>query len=207
MYKKYTKHVMDFIFAVAGLIFLMIILSLIAIVIKVDSRGPILFKQIRVGQNREHFYIYKFRTMYVDTPKDTPTHLLVNPDSFITRAGKLLRKTSLDELPQLINILKGEMSFIGPRPALWNQYDLIEEREKYQANAVRPGITGLAQVNGRDVLSIEQKAFMDGEYASHITLKSDVKCFLKTVIFVAQRKGIVEGDSDTDPSRHTLTIK
>lgn len=161
--------------------------------IKIDSKGPVIFKQKRVGKNKTHFYIYKFRTMKVDTPKETPTHLLSNPDFFITRVGKFLRKTSLDELPQLFNILKGDMAVIGPRPALWNQYDLIEERDKYHANDIRPGLTGLAQISGRDELEIEYKARLDGQYTSNITPLMDLKCFFGTIISVFKSDGVVEG--------------
>ncbi|WP_461203129.1 sugar transferase [Enterococcus sp. N342-3-1-2] len=169
------------------------VLIVICIAIKLDSKGPIIFKQKRIGKNKTHFNIYKFRTMKIDTPKEMPTHLLEDPDIFITKVGKFLRKTSLDELPQLFNILKGEMAVIGPRPALWNQYDLIDERDKYQANAIRPGLTGLAQISGRDELEIHHKASFDGYYTSHLSPSMDVKCFLKTVISVFKSSGVVEG--------------
>ena len=156
------KRLMDIVLSLAGLILLSPLFLLLIVLIKLDSKGPVLFKQKRVGLHKSHFYILKFRTMRIDTPKDTPTHLLENPDQWITKMGKFLRKTSLDELPQIINILKGEMSIIGPRPALWNQYDLIEERDKYGANDVPPGLTGWAQINGRDELPTEVKAQLDG---------------------------------------------
>ena len=169
MYKNGIKRVIDFILALCGLVILSPIFIILCIWIKIDSRGPILFKQKRIGINKTYFNILKFRTMYINTPKDIPTHMLKDPDQFITKAGKFLRKTSLDELPQIINILKGEMAIIGPRPALWNQDDLIEERDKYHANDVRPGLTGWAQINGRDELEIQIKAKLDGEYIECIS--------------------------------------
>lgn len=193
MYKKVIKRVIDFVLSLCGLIVLSPIFIILCIWIKLDSKGPILFKQRRIGINKKHFSIYKFRTMYIDTPKDMPTHMLANPDQFITRAGKFLRKTSLDELPQIINILKGEMSIIGPRPALWNQDDLIAERDKYHANDVRPGLTGWAQINGRDELEIPVKARLDGEYVKRISFLFDVKCFFGTIISVLKSDGVVEG--------------
>lgn len=177
MYKDGLKRGIDFLLSLVGIIVLSPILLILCIAIKIDSKGPVIFKQKRVGKNKSHFYIYKFRTMKVDTPQETPTHLLSNPDFFITRVGKFLRKTSLDELPQLFNILKGDMAVIGPRPALWNQYDLIEERDKYHANDIRPGLTGLAQISGRDELEIDYKARLDGQYTANITPMMDLKCF------------------------------
>jgi len=153
----------------------------------------VLFKQKRVGINKTHFNILKFRTMRIDTPKDTPTHLLNNPEQYITKMGKFLRKTSLDELPQIWNILIGQMSIIGPRPALWNQFDLIEERDKYSANDVPPGLTGWAQINGRDELPIALKAKLDGEYVEKIGILMDVKCFFGTIVSVLKSDGVVEG--------------
>ncbi len=192
MYLK-IKRFLDFLIALIGLIFLSPLFVLIIIAIKMDSKGPILFKQKRVCINKSHFYILKFRTMRIDTPKDTPTHLLENPDQWITKVGKFLRKTSLDGLPQIFNILKGDMSIVGPRPALWNQYDLIEERDKYGANDVPVGLTGWAQINGRDELPIEVKAKLDGEYVKHFGLIMDLKCFFKTIFAVLSREGISEG--------------
>lgn len=192
MYLK-IKRLIDIILSLLGLIVLAPIFLILMIAIKLDSKGPIFFKQKRVGIYKTYFYILKFRTMRIDTPKDVPTHLLENPDQWITRVGKFLRKTSLDELPQIINILKGEMSIIGPRPALWNQYDLIAERDKYGANDVLPGLTGWAQINGRDELPIEVKAKLDGEYVSKMGLKMDIRCFLGTIVSVLKREGIVEG--------------
>ena len=193
MYKKVIKRIIDFILSLCGLIILSPVFIILCIWIKLDSKGPILFKQKRIGINKSNFNIYKFRTMYVDTPKDMPTHMLANPDQFITRAGKFLRKTSLDELPQIINILKGEMSIIGPRPALWNQDDLIAERDKYQANNVKPGLTGWAQINGRDELEIPVKARLDGEYVKRISFLFDLKCFFGTITSVLRSDGVVEG--------------
>lgn len=193
MYRKGIKRFIDFILALGGLIVLSPIFIILCIWIKLNSKGPILFKQKRVGINKTYFNIFKFRTMYIDTPSDMPTHMLDNPDQFITKAGKFLRKTSLDELPQIINILKGEMSIIGPRPALWNQYDLIEERDRYHANDVRPGLTGWAQINGRDELEIPVKAKLDGEYVERISFLFDVKCFFGTIASVLKSDGVVEG--------------
>lgn len=193
MYKKVIKRIIDFILSLCGLIILSPVFIILCIWIKLDSKGPILFKQKRIGINKSNFNIYKFRTMYIDTPKDMPTHMLANPNQFITRAGKFLRKTSLDELPQIINILKGEMSIIGPRPALWNQDDLIAERDKYQANNVKPGLTGWAQINGRDELEIPEKARLDGEYVKRISFLFDLKCFFGTITSVLRSDGVVEG--------------
>lgn len=193
MYKDGLKRGIDFLLSLAGIIVLSPIFLILCLAIKIDSKGPVIFKQKRVGKNKTHFYIYKFRTMKVDTPKETPTHLLSNPDFFITRVGKFLRKTSLDELPQLFNILKGDMAVIGPRPALWNQYDLIEERDMYHANDIRPGLTGLAQISGRDELEIDYKARLDGQYTANITPWMDLKCFFGTIISVFKSEGVVEG--------------
>lgn len=189
----FFKRVMDFILSLLAIILLSPIFLLLIIAIKVDSKGPILFKQKRVGIHKSHFQIWKFRTMYIDTPKDMPTHLLDNPDQYITKVGKFLRKTSLDELPQIFNILTGKMSIIGPRPALWNQYDLIEERDKYGANDVPVGLTGWAQINGRDELEIPIKARLDGQYAENIGLTMDLKCFFGTLVSVFKSDGVVEG--------------
>lgn len=197
MYKHCLKRVIDFILSLLGLIILSPVLLIIAIAIKMDSKGPVFFKQKRVGIHKSFFNIYKFRTMYTDTPKDMPTHLLNNPDAFITKVGGFLRKTSLDELPQLINILKGEMAVIGPRPALYNQDDLIAERDKYGANDVRPGLTGLAQINGRDELEIDEKARLDGEYVKHLSFGMDLKCFFGTFSSVLKHEGVVEGGTGT----------
>lgn len=187
------KRAIDIIISSLGLIILSPLFLILIIAIKVDSEGPVLFKQKRVGIHVTYFNILKFRTMRIDTPKDTPTHLLESPDQYITKVGKFLRKTSLDELPQIINILSGKMSIIGPRPALWNQYDLIAEREKYGANDVKPGLSGWAQINGRDELPIEVKAKLDGEYVEKFGLWMDIKCFCGTIVSVIKGDGIVEG--------------
>ena len=187
------KRFLDIFLSLCAIIILSPVLIVIAVLIKIDSKGPVLFKQKRIGKNKTHFQILKFRTMYADVPKDVPTHLLANPDSKITKIGRFLRKSSLDELPQIFNIFKGEMSIIGPRPALWNQFDLIEERDKYNANDVRPGLTGLAQVMGRDELPIDIKAKYDGEYVKNITFISDIKIFFKTIFSVISSDGIKEG--------------
>lgn len=192
MYLKF-KRLIDIILSLLGLIVLSPVFLILIVAIKLDSKGPVLFKQKRVGIHKTHFNIFKFRTMRIDTPKDTPTHLLENPEQWITKVGKFLRKTSLDELPQIINILKGEMSIIGPRPALWNQYDLIAERDKYGANDIPPGLTGWAQINGRDTVTIEDKARYDGYYTENIGLMFDIKCFLGTIVSVLKRDGVVEG--------------
>ena len=193
MYSKCIKRLIDLILSLIGLIILSPVLIIISILIKIDSKGPVFFKQKRVGIHKKLFNIYKFRTMYVDTPKDMPTHLLNNPEAYITEVGKFLRKTSLDELPQLINIIKGEMAVIGPRPALYNQEDLIELRDKYKANDIRPGLTGWAQIHGRDELEIEEKAKLDGYYTEHISFLLDIKCFFLTIASVLKHEGVVEG--------------
>lgn len=196
MYKLF-KRISDFFIAFIGLIILSPIFLILIILIKLDSKGPVLFKQKRVGKNKKHFNILKFRTMRIDTPKDTPTHLLENPKQWITKMGKFLRKTSLDELPQIINILKGDMSIVGPRPALWNQYDLIEERDKYGANNIYPGLTGYAQIKGRDELPIDQKAKLDGFYTANMGLWLDIKVFFGTIVSVFKSDGVVEGGTGT----------
>jgi O-antigen biosynthesis protein WbqP len=187
------KRFYDKLFGLIALILLSPLFIILIIIIKLDSRGPILFKQKRIGRHKKHFNILKFRTMKIDTPNDTPTHLLKNPEQHITRLGKFLRKSSLDELPQIINILKGDMSIIGPRPALWNQYDLIEERDKYNVHKLYPGITGYAQIKGRDTLAIPDKAKLDGYYVSHISLLLDIKIFILTFISIIKSEGVVEG--------------
>ena len=196
MYKKILKRLLDILLASAGFIVLAVPMGIIAVAIKADSKGPVFLKQKRVGFNKEYFEILKFRTMRIDTPHDVPTHELSDPQKWITKVGKILRKTSLDELPQLFNIFKGEMSVIGPRPALWNQFDLIEERDKYNANSVRPGLTGLAQISGRDELEIPLKAKLDGEYVNKMSFTFDCKCFLKTIKSVLKSEGFAEGSTD-----------
>ena len=193
MYQRLFKRMIDFTLSLIGLIVLLPIFLIISIIIKITSPGPIFFKQKRVGIHKTYFNILKFRTMRIDTPKDCPTHLLQNPEQYITKIGKFLRKTSLDELPQIINILVGDMSIIGPRPALWNQYDLIEERDKYGANDVMPGLTGWAQINGRDELEIDVKAKLDGEYVERLSFAFDLKCFIGTITSVLKSEGVVEG--------------
>ncbi|WP_150269441.1 sugar transferase [Paenibacillus tepidiphilus] len=198
-----VKPIIDFLLALIGILLLWPFFLIIAITIKLDSKGPILFKQKRLGRNKREFHILKFRTMKTDTPKDMPTHLLQDPDYFITKVGKFLRKTSLDELPQIINILKGDMSIIGPRPALWNQHDLNEERDKYGANNIKPGLTGWAQINGRDELPIEVKARLDGEYVTKLSLVFDVKVFFMTINSVLKSDGVREGSSEAEVTSPT----
>ncbi len=193
MYSKFFKRLIDIILSGMGILVLSPVFLILAVAIKIDDPGPVFFKQKRLGVHKTYFNIMKFRTMKMETPKDTPTHLLENPEQYITRVGKILRKTSLDELPQLFQIFTGKMSVIGPRPCLWNQYDLIEERDKYGANDVRPGLTGWAQINGRDELPIDVKAKFDGEYVEKMSLLFDIKCFVGTVFSVLKSDGVVEG--------------
>ncbi len=193
MYQKFVKRGLDLVLSFCALVVLSPLLLAISVWIKCDSPGPVLFRQKRVGKGKDLFFILKFRTMRTDTPKDVPTHLLQDPDAYITRSGHFLRKTSLDELPQIWNILVGQMSIVGPRPALWNQYDLLEERDKYGANDVPPGLTGWAQVNGRDELEIPVKAKLDGEYVARLSFGMDLKCFFLTIARVLTHKGVVEG--------------
>ena len=193
MYQRVFKRGLDFVLSLAGILCLSWLLLGVALAIKLDSPGPVLFRQKRVGRGKRHFEILKFRTMRSDTPHDMPTHLLRSPDQYITRVGRFLRKTSLDELPQLFNILMGQMAVIGPRPALWNQFDLLAERDKYGANDVRPGLTGWAQIHGRDELEIPEKARLDGEYVKNISFWMDVKCFFGTIAVVLRHDGVVEG--------------
>ena len=193
MYRNTIKRILAVVLSLAGILLLGWLFVLLSIAIKLDSPGPVLFRQKRVGRGKSHFHILKFRTMRTDTPKDMPTHLLADPQQYITRVGRFLRKTSLDELPQLFNILAGNMAVIGPRPALWNQYDLIAERDRYGANDVRPGLTGWAQINGRDELPIEVKARFDGEYVQNLSFSFDVRCFLGTIRAVLSSDGVVEG--------------
>jgi len=201
------KRIIDIFLSLIGLIVLSPVFLIITIAIKIDSKGPILFKQKRVAKGKSYFNILKFRTMRIDTPKDTPTHLLKNPEQYITKIGKLLRKTSLDEFPQIWNIFVGQMSIIGPRPALWNQYDLIAERDKYGANDVLPGLTGWAQINGRDELPIEVKARLDGEYVQRISFRMDCKCFFGTMVSVIKSNGVVEGGTGTLEDKKIAAVK
>ncbi len=198
LYTRYGKGLLDRILGILGLICLSWLFLIIAIAVKLDDPGPVFFKQKRVGKKKNgeltYFYIWKFRTMRQDTPHDMPTHQLTNPDQWITRVGRFLRKSSLDELPQIWNIaIRHDLSIIGPRPALWNQDDLIAEREKYGANDVMPGLTGWAQINGRDELGIEEKARLDGEYVQKMSFAFDVKCFFCTLLRVVRHDGVVEG--------------
>lgn len=193
MYKKYIKRLIDIVLSLMGLTLASWLYLIIIIAIKIDDPGPVFFTQKRVGIHKKHFQLAKFRSMKISTPHDMPTHLLENPEQYITRVGKFLRKTSLDEIPQLWNILRGDMSVIGPRPALWNQYNLIEERDKYGANDVRPGLSGWAQIRGRDELEIEDKARLDGEYIQKMSFLFDCRCFFGTVISALRGEGVVEG--------------
>lgn len=193
MYKHFFKRIIDIVLSFIGICVLILPMLILSVIIKIDSKGPVFFKQRRVGKDKKHFNILKFRTMRIDTPHDAPTHELSDPKKWITRVGGFLRKTSLDELPQLFNIFVGHMSIIGPRPALWNQFDLIEERDKYGANNVRPGLTGWAQINGRDELEIDVKARLDGEYIEKLGFFFDVRCFFGTIFSVLKSDGVVEG--------------
>ena len=193
MYQKFGKRLLDILLSGVGILVLSPVYLLLALAIKIDDPGPVFFRQKRVGIHKTHFQILKFRTMKMETPGETPTHLLENPEQYITRVGRVLRKFSLDELPQIFQIFTGKMSVIGPRPALWNQFDLIAERDKYGANDVRPGLTGWAQINGRDELPIDVKARYDGEYVQNISFRFDCKCFFSTILSVVRHDGVVEG--------------
>lgn len=193
MYKRFGKRALDLLLSGLGLVVLSPLFLIISIAIKLEDPGPVFFRQKRVGIHKTHFNIVKFRSMRQDTPHDMPTHLLEDPQRWITRTGRFLRKTSLDELPQIAQIFTGKMSIIGPRPALWNQYDLIAQRDQYGANDVTPGLTGWAQVNGRDELEIGEKARLDGEYAQNISFGLDMKIFWMTVSNVLRGSGVVEG--------------
>lgn len=193
MYRRFVKRFIDIVLSFVGIVVLAIPMLIIALIVKLDSTGPVLFKQKRIGSGKSEFFMLKYRSMLLQTPDNMPTHKLINADTYITRSGRFLRKYSLDELPQLFNILKGDMTIIGPRPALWNQYDLIAERDKYGANDVRPGLTGWAQINGRDELPIEMKAQFDGEYVRKMSFWFDCKCFFWTILSVLKHDGVVEG--------------
>ena len=193
MYQKFGKRLLDLILSGCAIVVLAPVYLLIALAIKLDDPGPVFFRQKRVGIHKTHFEILKFRPMKCSTPRDVPTHLLENPEQYITRVGRVLRKTSLDELPQIFQIFTGKMSIIGPRPALWNQFDLIAERDKYGANDLRPGLTGWAQINGRDELPIDVKARFDGEYVEKVGFLFDCKCFFGTIFSVLRSDGVVEG--------------
>lgn len=201
VYKKYGKRMIDILLSACGIVVLIPLWIVLAVAIKMDDPGPVFFRQKRIGEDingeKQFFQIYKYRSMKMCTPKDCPTHLLKNPEQYITKVGGFLRKTSLDELPQIFNILAGQMSIIGPRPALWNQDDLYEERAKYGANGVKPGLTGWAQINGRDELPIDVKARLDGEYVQKLSFSFDVKCFFGTIVSVLKHDGVVEGGTGT----------
>ena len=197
MYRKFVKRLLDVALSLCALGVLAVPMCVFALMIKREDKGAALFAQKRVGIHKRHFSMYKFRSMRNDTPHDVPTHLLENPEQYLLRCGKWMRKYSIDELPQLINILKGDMSIVGPRPALWNQYDLIAERDKYGANEIRPGLTGWAQINGRDELEIEEKARLDGEYVQREGFMFDVMCIFRTVFSAAKHEGVVEGGTGT----------
>ena len=196
LYIGFFKRFLDILISVLALLFLWPLLLIVALAIKIEDPGPAVFKQQRVGKGKELFSLYKFRSMKQNTP-DIPTHLLQNPEQYITKVGRVIRKASVDELPQLLNILRGDMSIVGPRPALWNQDDLIAERDRYGANDVLPGLTGWAQINGRDELPIDVKARLDGEYVEKLSFAFDVKCFVGTVVAVLRRDGVVEGGTGT----------
>jgi len=204
---RHIKRILDIVFSLIALLILWPFFIVIAIAIKIDSPGPIFFKQKRVGENKEFFSILKFRTMKINTPAETPTHLLKEPRKFITRTGAFLRKSSLDELPQILNILKGEMSIVGPRPALWNQYDLIDERDKYGLNDITPGLTGWAQINGRDELSVDDKVRFDAEYLRRMSLFFDIKCIFMTIIPVLRNDGVKEGKTNSQITESTQDRK
>jgi O-antigen biosynthesis protein WbqP len=197
MYRSFVKRALDILLSALGTLLLSPLFLLISCAVKAEDGGPVFFTQKRIGIHKSTFNILKFRTMRTDTPHDMPTHLLSDPDRWITRVGRVLRRTSLDELPQILQILSGKMSIVGPRPALWNQYDLIAERDKYGANDVMPGLTGWAQVNGRDALEIEEKARYDGEYAEKLSFGLDLKIFVMTVINVLRHSDVVEGGTGT----------
>lgn len=196
IYRTTIKRLLDIILSACGILLLSPLFLILMLAVYIDDPGPFFFRQKRVGIHQSTFYLWKFRSMKVSTPKDVPTHLLENPEQYITRVGRFLRKTSLDELPQIFQIFTGSMSIVGPRPALWNQFDLIEERDRYGANDVRPGLTGWAQINGRDELSIEEKARYDGEYVARLSFAFDVKCFFGTFGKVLRQEDVVEGAHD-----------
>lgn len=192
MYKNFFKRLIDIFLSFIGAVVLLPFFLVIAAAIYIDDPGPVIFRQKRVGKNKEYFWLHKFRSMKVKTP-DIPTHMLTNPEQYITKVGRIIRKLSLDELPQIYDILFNKMSIIGPRPALWNQDDLIAERDKYGANDIKPGLTGWAQINGRDELEIDVKAKLDGEYVEKMSFLFDCKCFFGTIKSVLKHEGVVEG--------------
>lgn len=203
MYKHFFKRVIDIVLSFLGITVLGIPMLIVALIIKINDPGPALFKQKRVGLHKKYFFLLKFRSMKLSTPHDVPTHQLENPEQYLLACGRTIRKLSIDELPQLFNILKGDMSIVGPRPALWNQYDLIEERDKYGANDVKPGLTGWAQINGRDELEITQKAKLDSEYAEKLSFLFDCKCFFGSIGRVLKGDGVVEGGTGAMPPEQT----
>ena len=193
MYQSFLKRALDLLFSGIGLLFAGVPMLIVAAVIKAEDPGPAVFRQKRVGIHKTYFTLYKFRSMKMSTPHDVPTHQLENPEQYLLKSGKFIRKYSIDELPQLLNIFRGDMSIIGPRPALWNQDDLIAERDRYGANDVKPGLTGWAQINGRDELEIPVKAKLDGDYAKNISFLFDCRCFFGTFFKVLRHEGVVEG--------------
>lgn len=207
MYKRYIKRLIDICLSLMGMILASWLYLIIIIAIVIDDPGPVFFRQKRIGKGKRCFQLVKFRSMKMSTPHDTPTHLLENPEQYITRVGKFLRKSSLDEIPQLWNILKGDMSVIGPRPALWNQKDLIEERDKYGANDIRPGLSGWAQICGRDELEIADKARLDGEYVQKMSFRFDCHCFFGTAIGVLRGDGVIEGGTGSIHHKAKEAIK
>ena len=208
MYNNFFKRVLDIVLSFIGIVFAAIPMLIVAVIIKLDSPGPVFFRQKRVGKNKKYFTIIKFRSMPITAPHDMPTHQLENPESMLSGFQRFERKMSIDELPQLFNILIGDMSIIGPRPALWNQEDLIAERDKYGANGVRPGLTGLAQISGRDEIAIPVKARLDGEYIEKMSFGFDCKCFFGTVVAVLKHDGVVEGGTgELEREKETIAIK
>lgn len=207
MYVRFFKRLIDIVLSGIGLIILAVPMIIVAILIRCEDPGPVIFKQKRIGKNKKLFNLYKFRSMKMDTPHDMPTHMLSNPEQYILKVGGFIRKTSIDELPQLLNIFKGDMSIIGPRPALWNQDDLIYERDKYGANDIKPGLTGWAQINGRDELEIPVKAKLDGEYVEKMGFLFDCKCFFGTIKSVLKHDGVVEGGTGEMKKEAEETIK
>lgn len=207
MYVRFFKRLIDIVLSGIGLIILAVPMLIVAILIRCEDPGPVIFKQKRIGKNKKLFNLYKFRSMKMDTPHDMPTHMLSNPEQYILKVGGFIRKTSIDELPQLLNIFKGDMSIIGPRPALWNQDDLVAERDKYGANDIKPGLTGWAQINGRDELEIPVKAKLDGEYVEKMSFLFDCKCFFGTIKSVLKHDGVVEGGTGEMKKEAEETIK
>lgn len=207
MYVRFFKRLIDIVLSGIGLIILAVPMIIVAILIRCEDPGPVIFKQKRIGKNKKLFNLYKFRSMKMDTPHDMPTHMLSNPEQYILKVGGFIRKTSIDELPQLLNIFKGDMSIIGPRPALWNQDDLVAERDKYGANDIKPGLTGWAQINGRDELEIPVKAKLDGEYVEKMGFLFDCKCFFGTIKSVLKHDGVVEGGTGEMKREAEETIK